>query len=44
MYRKQHNGQLSVKDFHVPFWGTLDPDNRWVLLRADSKSVPVALA
>jgi IS5 family transposase len=32
MYRKQHNGQLSVKDFHVPFWGTLDPDNRWVLL------------
>ena len=32
MYRKQHNGQLSVKDFHVPFWGTLDSDNRWVLL------------
>jgi hypothetical protein len=32
MYRKQHNGQLSIKDFHVPFGGTLDPDNRWVRL------------
>jgi hypothetical protein len=32
MYRKQHIGQLSIEDFHVPFGGTLDPGNRWVLL------------
>lgn len=31
MYRKYHNRQLSIADFHVPFSGTLDPDNRWVL-------------
>ena len=31
MYRKLHNGQLSIKDFHVPFGGTLDSDNRWGL-------------
>ena len=31
MYRKLHNGQLSIKDFHVPFGGTLDTDNRWVI-------------
>jgi IS5 family transposase len=31
MYRKHHNGQLSIEDFHVPFGGTLDPENRWVL-------------
>ena len=31
MYRKHHNGQLSIEEFHVPFGGTLDPDNRWVL-------------
>jgi len=31
MYRKYHNGQLSIEEFHVPFGGTLDPDNRWVL-------------
>lgn len=31
MNRKHHNGQLSIEDFHVPFGGTLDPDNRWVL-------------
>jgi len=28
MYRKHHNGQLSIEEFHVPFCGTLDPDNR----------------
>jgi IS5 family transposase len=28
---KNHNGQLSIKEFHVPFSGTFDPDNRWVL-------------
>ena len=32
MYRTQHNGQLSIKDFYVPFGGTLDSENRWVLL------------
>jgi hypothetical protein len=31
MYRKHHNGKLSIGDFHVPFGGTLDPENRWVL-------------
>lgn len=32
MYRKQYIRQLSIEDFHVPFGGTLDPGNRWVLL------------
>jgi hypothetical protein len=31
MYRKHHNGQISIEEFHVPFGGTLDPENRWVL-------------
>jgi hypothetical protein len=31
MYRKHHSGQLSNEEFHVPFGGRLDPDNRWVL-------------
>jgi hypothetical protein len=31
MYRKHLSGQLSIKDFHVPFGGTLDSDNRWVI-------------
>ena len=31
MYRKLHNGQLSIEDFHVHFGGTLDADNRWVI-------------
>lgn len=31
MYRNNYNGQISIEDFHVPFGGTLDPDNRWVL-------------
>ena len=31
MYQKHHNGQLSIKDLHEPFGGTLDADNRWVL-------------
>jgi hypothetical protein len=26
MYRKHHNGQLSIEEFHVPFGGTLDPE------------------
>jgi hypothetical protein len=30
MYRIHHNGQLSIEEFHVPFGGTLDSDNRWV--------------
>lgn len=32
MYRKQYTGHLSINDFHVPFSGSLDPENRWVLL------------
>ncbi len=31
MYQKQHNGQLSIEESHVPFGGTLDPSNRWVV-------------
>lgn len=31
MWRNHHNGQLSIVDFHVPFGGTLDSDNRWVI-------------
>jgi IS5 family transposase len=31
MYRKHHNGQLSIEEFHLPFGGTLDRKNRWVL-------------
>jgi hypothetical protein len=34
MYRKHHNGQLSIEEFHVPFGGTLDPENRWVKFSA----------
>ena len=29
MYRKHHNGQLSIEEIHVPFGGTLVPENRW---------------
>jgi IS5 family transposase len=32
MYRKQHNGQLCIEEFHLPFGGTLDPENCWVVL------------
>jgi IS5 family transposase len=31
MYRIHHNGQLSIEEFHVPFGGKLNPDNRWAL-------------
>jgi hypothetical protein len=31
MYRKLHNGQLTIEEFHVPFGGKLDSDNRWVI-------------
>lgn len=34
MYRTQHNGQLSIDEFHLPFGGSLDPANRWLLLSA----------
>jgi hypothetical protein len=34
MYRKEHNGQLSIEEFHLPFGGRLKPENRWVLLSA----------
>jgi hypothetical protein len=32
MYRNQHHCQLSIESSHLPFGGTLDPANRWVLL------------
>jgi hypothetical protein len=32
MYQKQYNGQLSIEEFHLPFGGKLDSENRWVLL------------
>jgi len=32
MYRKKNKCQLSINEFHLPFGGKLDPDNRWVLL------------
>jgi hypothetical protein len=31
MYRKHYYGKLSIEKFHMPFGGTLDPANRWVL-------------
>ena len=31
MYRKNHNGQLTIEEFHLTFGGTLDSDNRWVI-------------
>jgi hypothetical protein len=31
MYRKLHSGQISIEEFHAPFGGTLDLENRWVL-------------
>ncbi len=34
MYRRYYNTQLSIHEFHVPFGGTLDPDNYWVVLSA----------
>jgi len=34
MYRTQHNGQLSIDEFHLSFGGSLNPENRWVLLSA----------
>jgi IS5 family transposase len=32
MYVFQHTGQLSIEEFHSPFGGKLDANNRWVLL------------
>jgi IS5 family transposase len=32
MYVFQHNGQLSIEEFFLPFGGKLDPGNRWILL------------
>jgi hypothetical protein len=34
VYLFQHNGQLSIEEFYVPFGNKLDPNNRWVLLSA----------
>ena len=30
MYVFKHTGQLSIEEFHSPFGGKLDPNNRWV--------------
>jgi hypothetical protein len=27
MYRRHNNGQISIKEFHLPFGGTLDLEN-----------------
>ena len=32
MYRIQHNAQLALEDFYLPFGGRLDPENRWIVL------------
>jgi hypothetical protein len=32
MYRKLHQGWLSIEAFHLPFYGILEPTNLWVLL------------
>lgn len=32
MYVFQHNGQLAIEEFYLPFGGKLDPNNRWVVL------------
>jgi IS5 family transposase len=32
MYRKYHNGPLSIEQFHVSSGGTFDPNNHWALL------------
>lgn len=37
MYREENEYQLELKDFHLPFGGHLDENNRWVLL---SKNIP----
>jgi hypothetical protein len=34
MYRKQHNGQLSIEKFYFPFGRAFYPENQWVLLSA----------
>jgi hypothetical protein len=31
MYRRHHSDQISIEEFHAPFGGTLDLENRWVL-------------
>jgi len=31
MYQKHNNGHLTIEGFHVPFGGTLDLNNRWVI-------------
>jgi IS5 family transposase len=31
LYRKNHNGQLTIEEFHLPFGGTLESDNCWMI-------------
>lgn len=37
MYREKEEKQMDLKDFYLPFGGSLDEENRWVIL---SKLVP----
>ena len=37
MYREESSKQQKIADFHLPFGGHLDEENRWVIL---SKKVP----
>jgi hypothetical protein len=39
MYRKLHNGQLSIEEFYLPFGGKLVPDNRWMFGRVPLRGV-----
>ena len=32
MYVFQHNGQLAMDEFYLPFGGKFDPNNLWVVL------------
>jgi IS5 family transposase len=34
MYRRRNIGQIPIEGFHLPFGGTLDPENHWVQLEA----------
>jgi hypothetical protein len=38
--RLQHTGQLSIEEFHSPFGGKPDPNNRWVQLH---RLIPLVL-
>ncbi len=39
MYKEESSKQIKIEDFHLPFGGHLDEENRWVIL---SKRIPWA--